>query len=202
MQFTVPDFIEKVVGFRRWAVSDDGQLFGEFYKAAWTVGSSGSKACCLRPRAFADFGIRPCENPPRPICKCGLYGHFRLPSWENSSWRTYTPYGPPINVFQTAGAAPDGMDFHTETLYVVPGVSLHWGKAEFYATGLRSEYAQPVVLGWRADWPSPHREAVARAANRYYCLTSPLHDLEAMSEEFGGPLPDGVLTQIRSEIDG
>ena len=82
------------------------------------------------------------------------------------------------------------------------GAIAAWGEIEVYASGFRAEYASVIALVHgqsRATNPPPR---LREAARRYGVRLVSLADIEAEAGEFALPLPDDVLSGLRTAALG
>jgi len=160
-----PDFLEPVVGYRAWSLSDDGEL------VPWTLVSAGAwdpgvnTAVCHIARFAADVGDpvpsrRPRHRPPAVDCMCGLYALHDATDPRIAPSRT--------------GAL---------------GAIVAWGDIEVHATGFRAEHACVVALALPPAASPLEHERLQRASARYRVPLVPQAQLRAVAREHGAPLP-------------
>lgn len=160
-----PDFLEPVVGYRAWSLSDEGEL------VPWTLVSAGAwapgvnTAACHIKRFASDVGDpSPSRGrrhrPPAADCMCGLYA---------------------LNDATDPRIAPS----RTGAL----GAIVAWGDIEVHATGFRAEHACVVALALPAGAARGEVERLQRAAARYRVPLVPQSRLVVAAHEHGAPLP-------------
>lgn len=160
-----PDFLEPVVGYRAWSLTDAGEL------VPWTLVSAGAwepganTAVCHIRRFAADVGAGSPSGghrhrPPAPDCMCGLYA---------------------LNDATDPRIAPS----RTGAL----GAIVAWGDIEVHATGFRAEHACVVALALPAGASPAEQQRLQRASTRYRVPLVPQAQLLAAAHEHGSPLP-------------
>ena len=160
-----PDFLEPVVGYRAWSLSDEGEL------VPWTLVSAGAwvsgvnTAVCHIRRFAAEVGDpslsrRRRHRPPAADCMCGLY------ALHDATDPRIAP--------SRAGAL---------------GAIVAWGDIEVHATGFRAEHACVVALALPLGASPVEHERLRRAAARYRVPLVPQAQLAATAHEHGSPLP-------------
>lgn len=118
-----------------------------------------NKADCRREEYEGPWHIPP-HPAPHPDCACGLY------AWHD----------PPSHWLGASDVPP------------VVGAVLLWGEAEIYDTGVRAEWAEPVVLSWLPDASDEHRKRVTTVAGEFGIEAVPFELLSDRAREYGEPV--------------
>ena len=148
----------EVLGYRAWRLEGHELASLNASRARWTLGPN--RAECRREEYEGPCDVPP-HGAPHPDCACGLY------AWHE----------PP--------------DYWVEGSEVVPpvvGAVLLWGEVEVYDTGLRAEWAEPVVLSWLPVASQEHRERVTTVASEFGVEAVPFEFLLDRAREYGEPI--------------
>lgn len=162
----------KVIAYRGWKL--DGYKLGsanrEQHGGFWNIGPNKAECRIAARRAFiGGSGLVTDKAPvghdaPHPDCECGLYAYFDIRRENN-----------PHN-------------FHG----LLWGAVAAWGDIEVHASGIRSEWAEPVVLGY--DPQDPYEEVVRHQAIAGELGLSfvPFAELEAEALKHGQLVPESM----------
>lgn len=148
----------EALGYRAWRLDGHELASLNAARARWALGPN--KANCRREEYAG-----PCHLPPHPAphpdCACGLYAWHDPPShWAEGS----------------------------DAVAVVVGAVLLWGEAEIYESGLRAEWAEPVVLSWLPDASQDHRERVKTVAGEFGIEAVGFELLFDRARQYGEPI--------------
>ncbi|MBA3371033.1 MAG: hypothetical protein H0T96_06210 [Thermoleophilaceae bacterium] len=148
----------EALGYRAWRLEGHELASLNASRARWALGPN--KADCRREEYAGPWHVPP-HVAPHPDCACGLY------AWHNppSHWA-------------------DGSD----VVPAVVGAALLWGEAEVYDSGLRAEWAEPVVLSWLPDASEDHRKRVTTVAGEFGIEAVPFELLFDRAQEYGEPI--------------
>ncbi len=148
----------EVLGYRAWRLEGHELASLNASRAQWKLGPN--KADCRREE-YGEPWDGPPHAAPHPDCACGLYAWHDPPShWALGS----------------------------DVVPAVVGAVLLWGEAEVYDTGLRAEWAEPVVLSWLPDASADHRERVTTVAGEFGVESVPFELLVDRARECGEPI--------------
>ena len=150
----------EVLGYRAWRLEGHELASLNASRARWTLGPN--RADCRREEYGGAWDAPPHAAPP-PDCAFGLY------AWHN----------PPSHWAEGSDALP-----------TVVGAVLLWGEAEVYDSGLRAEWAKPVVLSWLPEASEDHRERVTSVAGEFGLEAVPFELLCDRAQEYGEPVRD------------
>lgn len=172
-----PDFVEPVVGYRAWRLTDDGELVPWTVTAAgpWATGVNTAVCHISRFAALMGEGPRrtPRHRPPATDCMCGLYALH-----DDTDPR----------IAPSAGGAL--------------GAIVAWGDLEVHATGFRAEHACIVALALPERASEAEHERLRRAAARYRVALVPQDRLADAAREHGAPLPAFERLPVRRGAPG
>ncbi len=161
----VPDLIQAVVGYRTWALDDEGWLLPFSLGAIagpWRPGTN--RASCHYAKWKGD-GTRQAHVAPHPRCMCGLYA---LADPEDPR----LPHDAPDLALGAIGA---------------------WGDLEVHRSGFRAEYATVLALAVSSRAPARLRLRHERAARRYGVELVTPELLEVTGLKHAAPIPGALL---------
>lgn len=161
----VPDLIQAVLGFRTWALDDEGWLLPFSLGAIagpWRPGTN--QATCHYAKWRGD-GSRVKHDAPAPRCMCGLYGLA-------DAHDPRLPHDAPDLALGAIGA---------------------WGDIEVHRSGFRAEYATVLALAVSPRAPARLRLRHERAARRYGVELVAPELLEVTGLRHAAPVPDALL---------
>ena len=149
-----PDYIEPVVGWRIWAVSESERrlrLRSLVFDATWPPGRPFVAECRERPHRLRRLWRRQpsMHRPPDWSCDCGIYATRRV--------------AVAVRYAETYGSR------HWRVLHRVLGRVSLWGSVLEYTDGWRAARAYPLELFIPRVGPvgSPGAEAIAEALADY-----------------------------------
>jgi hypothetical protein len=171
-------WIEPLVGYRTWRMSEDLEIKAVAHDIVWPVVEDAAAICLKQhPRRADGSALHRPNDVPVKTCMCGFYGY-----WTIDDLRTRSLW--------------------TDKVIAVRGAVVGWGKAWTAEYGWRAKYARPVAL---LDWPErrrlvqnpfdPERDGAtadkwnaiaAQIAERYNIpLVSNYVDLRKIAEAYG-----------------
>ena len=165
---TAPDFIEPVVGFRKWRIVR-GYLCSPFVPFFWR--DAALEARCRPDRTTRVFGrgwLKTPHEAPHPECECGIYAYHRPP-----------PEGP------------------IPYLDRVAGIVTLWGRMEVHADGMRAQHARVQALAVRPQWGSRQEERVRRIAADLGVDLVDHSELAVAAGDYGRRLPRSMLPEAK-----
>lgn len=182
----VPTFSECVIGYRSWAVGDDGQLWPlSANRRPWKPGVNTARCnCTSSDRLHFEWswvaGRRVLEPAPQHAapamdCRCGLYS-LRRPQ---GSWQTDRRYA--------AGS-------------LVSGAVASWGRVQVHRGGVRAEHACVVALAYPENGDQDTVSRLRATAARYGVALVAFSELEQTAAEHGAPLPDSIHDRAENQV--
>lgn len=161
----VPDLIQAVLGFRTWAVDEDGWLLPFSLGAIAGPWRPGANRAVCHYAKWRGEGEREVHDAPHPRCMCGLY----------------------------ALADPRDARLPRRDPQQILGAVAAWGDLEVHRSGFRAEWAAVVALAPPIGLASAQRRRHERAAGRYEVELVPPALLQATGLRYAAPVPDGLL---------
>lgn len=171
----------KFRAFRAWTL--DGYRLRSANPAGgyWTAGINHAECRRSEYDRLTPLGhdkppatVRPSHDAPHPRCRCGLY------AWHE-----------PHELTRFGGAGE-----------LVHGVVLMWGRIEVHGEGLRSEYAEPVLLAYGDEQTHKHVRRVQAIASELGLPAVELDDLEEAAKAFGEPVPEELRPHRTRPLEG
>lgn len=178
-----PDCIDTVIAFRFWRIMD-GHLYGPFYRARWEPGDTRAEChfaeTSLPPAAHLVADDQP-HTVPGSFCRCGLYANHLISSKEIFAQPLVKMLDRALDMVTADESAEDGWE--------VFGAVAMWGRIEVHASGLRAEYARPILLAATPYQKRAQRKELREVAKRYGAGVVRFPRLERTAFAFGSPVP-------------
>jgi hypothetical protein len=162
-ELAAPDLVEPVIGFREWRLRGD-RLLSQHTDVAWEGETMAAE--CLPGRFSVHRGPGLHADPsPAPDCACGLYACFEpYRRWASSvDWT------------------------------LIAGAAALWGRIQVHRSGMRAQYARPVVLALPPRLPPKRLQAAKGVSERLGLPLVRFEHLAAAAEEHGRKLPRSLL---------
>jgi hypothetical protein len=161
---TGPLFVEPLIGFRSWTVTNRYDLAARITQERWPNDRKAVAGCFPRRymREKTNVILAEPHESPDVRCECGLYAFHDL---------------------------YDAIDQYGEGERAVIGAAVFWGHIEVFTAGFRAQYGRIVALTnhrRRKDLAFPSR--LNATAHQYKIPVVPLSLLRSYAETFGKSL--------------
>lgn len=189
MDFSMPDSVVPLAGFRRWVRPRIHQRIGEAphtlitRRHVWPADNEGAMPIKAKCQTF--YGQEAACTPttsPTPRCECGLYAFQELDRAKH--YRS--------------------MEFGSGSVF---GSCIGWGKVFFDEWWWRAEYVLPIAFAdprdteghMTTEWISDTLDWLEGVSQRYKMPILPVRELEAYTLQYGSPWFVEPLTDDEEE---